>query len=153
MTPSFEGLSVALATPFDRFGEIDLAAFRNLVRHVVTGGVDVPVVLGTSGEAPALEERERDMLIQACLEEARGRPVLAGCGTNATAKTIKYTKRARELGAAGALVVTPYYVKPMDSGLVAHYAAIAEAVPGFPIVAYNVPGRTGVTISPAAVLS
>jgi 4-hydroxy-tetrahydrodipicolinate synthase len=152
MTQTFDGLAVALATPFDRFGEIDLAAFRKLVRHVIEGGVDVPVVLGTSGEAPAIEDRERDMLIQACVEAARGRPVVAGCGTNATAKTARLVRRARELGAAGALVVTPYYVKPMDAGIVAHFAAIAEAAPGFPIIAYNVPGRTGVTISPAALV-
>jgi 4-hydroxy-tetrahydrodipicolinate synthase len=150
MTPSFEGLAVALATPFDRFGELDVPAFKKLVRHVVDGGVDVPVVLGTSGEAPVLDDRERDVLVHACLEEARGRPVVVGCGTNATAKTVKLVKRARELGAAGALVVTPYYNKPMDAGIVAHFAAIASAAPGFPIVAYNVPGRTGISISPAA---
>jgi 4-hydroxy-tetrahydrodipicolinate synthase len=147
---TFEGLAVALATPFDRSGEPDLIAFRRLVRHVVDGGVDTLVVLGTSGEAPTLEEHERDVMIKTCLEEARGRPVLAGTGTNSTATSIRFTRRARELGAQGALVVTPYYNKPGDAGMVAHYAAIAEAAPGFPIVAYNVPGRTAVTISPAA---
>jgi 4-hydroxy-tetrahydrodipicolinate synthase len=146
----FEGLSVALATPFDRFGEVDLPAFRRLVAHVARGGVDTLVALGTSGEASTLEERERDSVVQACLEEAGGKPVVVGTGTNATAKSVRLTRRARELGAAGALVVTPYYNKPMDAGLVAHYGAIAKAAPGFPIIAYSVPGRTSVSISLAA---
>jgi 4-hydroxy-tetrahydrodipicolinate synthase len=150
MSGQFDGLAVALATPFDRFGEPDLEAFRRLVRHVVAGGVDTLVVLGTSGEAPTLDEAERDLLIQTCLEESRGRTVVAGTGTNSTAKSARYTRRAHDMGAAGALVVTPYYNKPMDAGLVAHYAAIAAASPGFPIIAYNVPGRTGVNISHAA---
>jgi 4-hydroxy-tetrahydrodipicolinate synthase len=147
MTATFEGLAVALATPFDRFGEIDLPAFRSLVRHVAEGGVETLVVLGTSGEAPTVEDRERDVLIHACVEEARGLPVVAGCGTNATAKTIRLVRRARELGARGALVVTPYYNKPTDAGLVAHFGAIASAAPAFPLIAYNVPGRTGSNVS------
>jgi 4-hydroxy-tetrahydrodipicolinate synthase len=147
---TFEGLAVALATPFDRRGEVDLPAFRRLVAHVVSGGVDTLVALGTSGEASTLDERERDLVVQACLAESRGRPVVVGTGTNATSTTVKYTLRAREMGAAGALVVTPYYNKPMDAGMFAHYAAIAKAAPGFPIIAYNVPGRTAVSISLAA---
>jgi 4-hydroxy-tetrahydrodipicolinate synthase len=144
---TFEGLAVALATPLDRFGELDLVAFRRLVRHAADGGVEVLIPLGTSGEAPTIEDRERDLVVEACLAEARGRPVVVGCGTNSTAKTIRLVRRARELGAAGALVVTPYYNKPTDRGLVAHYAAIAEAAPQFPIIAYNVPGRTAVALS------
>lgn len=144
---TFEGLSVALATPFDRFGEIDVPAFRAIVRHVVDGGVEVLVALGTSGEAPTIEDRERDVVVETCLAEARGRPVVVGCGTNATAKTIKLVRRAREQGAAAALIVTPYYNKPTDRGIVAHHAAIAQANPGFPQIAYNVPGRTAINVS------
>ena len=145
-----EGLAVALATPFGRDGAVDLAAFRRLVRHVVAGGVDVLVPLGSTGEAATLVESERDALIAACLEECGGRPVVVGTGSNATAQAAAWTARAQALGAHGALVVTPYYNKPTVAGLVAHYTAVAAAAPGLPIVAYNVPGRTGLNLTPAA---
>lgn len=149
MTLDLSGLSVALATPFTPAGEVDLPAFRKLVRHVVTGGVDVLVPLGSTGEAATLLEAERDALITACLEESAGRPVVVGTGSNATRQAAAWTRRAQDLGAAGALVVTPYYNKPTPSGLVAHYAAVAEAAPGLPLVVYNVPGRTGLNVAPA----
>ncbi len=145
----FSGLLVALATPFTPEDTIDLASFRNLVRHVVDGGADVLVPLGTTGEAPTLSAAERDAVIAACLEEARGVPVVVGTGANATRTAAEQSRRARELGVAGVLVVTPYYNKPNPDGLVAHYEAVAEAVPGLPVVAYNVPGRTGVNLAPA----
>jgi 4-hydroxy-tetrahydrodipicolinate synthase len=148
--PDLEGLAVALATPFTRQGEVDLPAFRQLVRHVVAGGVDVLVPLGSTGEAATLVESERDALIGACLEECGGRPVIVGTGSNATAQAAAWTAKARLLGADGALVVTPYYNKPTVAGLVAHYTAVAAAAPGLPIVAYNVPGRTGLNLTPAA---
>jgi 4-hydroxy-tetrahydrodipicolinate synthase len=144
-----QGLAVALATPFTPDGEVDLAAFRRLVGYVVDGGVDVLVVLGSTGEAATLVERERDLLIEATLEEARGRTVVAGTGHNATAQACAWTRRASELGADGALVVTPYYNKPMPRGLVEHFRAIADAAPGVPLIAYNVPGRTGQNVTPA----
>lgn len=146
----WQGLFVALATPFDEQGEVDLPAFRRLVRHVVTGGADVLVVLGSTGEAATLEEPERDALITACLAEAGGRAVLAGTGHNATAQAARWTARAQALGAHGALVVTPYYNKPTVDGLLAHYRAVSAAAPGLPLVAYNVPGRTGLNLTPAA---
>ena len=149
MTLDLSGLSVALATPFTAAGEVDLPAFRQLVRHVVTGGVDVLVPLGSTGEAATLLEAERDALITACLEESAGRPVVVGTGSNATRQAAAWTRRAQGLGAAGALVVTPYYNKPTPAGLVAHYAAVAEAAPGLPLVVYNVPGRTGLNLTPA----
>ena len=152
MTLDLSGLAVALATPFTPAGEVDLAAFRRLVRHVVGGGVDTLVPLGTTGEASTLLEDERDTLISACLEESSGRTVLVGTGHNATRQAAAMTKRAQALGAAGALVVTPYYNKPTADGLVAHYAAIAEAAPGFPLVAYNVPGRTGLNVTPLVLM-
>jgi 4-hydroxy-tetrahydrodipicolinate synthase len=149
MTLELSGLAVALATPFTAAGEVDLPAFRKLVRHVVGGGVNTLVPLGTTGEASTLLDEERDAIIEACLEESSGRPVVVGTGHNATRQAAAMTKRAQQLGAAGALVVTPYYNKPNPEGLVAHYAAIAEAAPGLPLIAYNVPGRTGLNVTPA----
>lgn len=148
MTLDLSGLAVALATPFKASGELDLPAFRRLVRHVVEGGVDVLIPLGTTGEAATLEESERDVIITTCLEEAQGRPVIAGTGSNATKQALTWTRRAQALGAQGALVVTPYYNKPTIHGLVAHYGAVADAAPGLPIVIYNVPGRTGLNLTP-----
>ena len=149
MTLNLTGLAVALATPFTPAGEVDFPAFRRLVRHVVAGGVDTLIPLGTTGEAPTLVESERDAIIVATLEECGGRPVVVGTGSNATHKAVAMTRRAQELGAAGALVVTPYSHKPSADGLVAHFAAIAAAAPGLPLIAYNVPGRTGQNITPA----
>lgn len=149
MTLDLSGLAVALATPFKASGEVDVEAFRRLVRHVVEGGVDVLVPLGSTGEAATLEEGERDVLIATCLEAADGRPVIAGTGSNSTRQAAAWTRRAQALGARGALVVTPYYNKPTIHGLAAHYAAIAEAAPGLPLVVYNVPGRTGLNLAPA----
>ncbi len=143
----FSGLSVALATPFTTAGDVDLPSFRRLVRHVATGA-DVLVVLGSTGEAATLLEAERDRLVVACLEEAGPSKVVVGTGHNATRQAAAWTHRAQELGAAGALVVTPYYNKPTPQGLVAHFAALAEAAPGLPLVAYNVPGRTGQNLGP-----
>ena len=146
----FSGLSVALATPFDTHGTVDLRAFRRLVQHLVRGGVDNLVVLGSTGEAATLEEGERDSLIEACLEEAGGKPVVVGTGHNATRQAAAWTKRAQALGAQGALVVTPYYNKPTIAGLVAHFSVIADAAPAFPLIVYNVPGRTGLNLTPQA---
>lgn len=149
MTLDLAGLAVALATPFTAAGEVDLPAFRKLVRHVLAGGVNTLVPLGTTGEASTLLDAERDAIIEACLEEGGGHPVLVGTGHNATRPAAAMAKRAQQLGAAGALVVTPYYNKPTLEGLVAHYGAIAEAAPGLPLIAYNVPARTGLNLTPA----
>lgn len=143
------GLAVALVTPFQADGSLDLPAFRRLVQHVVGGGADVLVALGTTGEASTILDEERDQVVAACLEEAKGKPVLVGTGSASTAQAALWTRRARALGANGALVVTPYYNKPTQAGIAAHYAAIAQGAPGFPLVAYNVPGRTGVNLAPA----
>lgn len=144
------GLWVALATPFRADGELDLPALRRLVRHVVDGGVEVLVALGSTGEAATVDDEERDRVIAACLDEAGDCPVVAGTGSNDTRRAAAWTRRAQELGAAGALVVTPYYNKPTAGGLERHYAALAAAAPGLPMVAYNVPGRTGSNLTPAA---
>jgi len=149
MTTSFAGLSVALATPFTPDFQIDLPAYRRLIRHAVDGGVDVLMTLPTTGEAPVINDTERDLLIKTTLEEAQGRKVVVGAGCNETRQAVAWTQRAQELGADGVLIVTPYYNKPTPKGLVAHYAAIAKAAPGMPIIAYNVPGRTGINVTPA----
>jgi 4-hydroxy-tetrahydrodipicolinate synthase len=148
MTP-FSGLSVALATPFTQTFDLDLPAFRRLVRHVVAGGAEHLVVLGSTGEAATLAEAERDALIAACLEEAGTATVVVGTGSNATRQAAAWTRRAQELGAKGALVVTPYYNKPTPDGLVAHYREVTQAAPGLPVIIYNVPGRTGLNLAPA----
>ena len=143
---AFSGMLVALATPFTADLQVDLPAFCRLVRHVVAGGADGLVVLGSTGEAATLLEPERDALIEACLLSSGGVPVIVGTGSNATHQAATWTRRAQELGAQGALVVTPYYNKPTPGGLVAHYRAVAEAASGMPIMLYNVPGRTGLNL-------
>ncbi|MSR74245.1 MAG: 4-hydroxy-tetrahydrodipicolinate synthase [Planctomycetes bacterium] len=147
MKPAFSGLGVALATPFSASGALDLPALRALVRHVVGGGVDFVVPLGTTGEAATIDERERDAVITAVLEEAGSARVCVGAGSNSTKTAAALVRRAQQLGAHGALVVTPYYNKPMPAGLVAHYSACADAAPGLPLVAYNVPGRTALNMT------
>lgn len=150
MNAPFNGLYVALATPFHDDGTLDLDGFRRLVRHVVGGGADGLVPLGSTGEAATLEAHERDAVIEACLAEAGRCHVLAGCGSNSTAQAAAMAARAQRLGAHGALVVTPYYNKPVTSGLLAHFRAIEQAAPGLPLVVYNVPGRTGLNLLPEA---
>ena len=145
---ALSGLLVALATPFSPDFQVDLPAFRRVVRRVVDGGADGLVVLGSTGEAATLLEADRDALIGACLEEAGSLPVIAGTGHNATHQAAAWTRRAMALGAHGALVVTPYYNKPTPGGLVAHFQAVADAAPGLPLIVYNVPGRTGLNVTP-----
>ncbi len=144
----FSGLSVALATTFQADGSLDLVAFRRLTRRVVAGGAQGLVVLGSTGEAATLVQAERDRLITACLEEAGDATVVVGTGSSATHQAASWTRRAQDLGAHGALVVTPYYNKPNVDGLLAHYRVVADAAPGLPIVLYNVPGRTGLNLTP-----
>lgn len=150
---AFSGLLVALPTPFTGDHTLDLPGFRRVAQRAVRGGAAGLVPLGATGEAAALEEVERDVLIQAALQEAGGLPVVPGTGSNSTRQTIAWTRRAQQLGARGALVVTPYFNQPTQGGLVAHYRAVAEAVPGFPIVVQNVPSRTGVNLEPATLCS
>jgi 4-hydroxy-tetrahydrodipicolinate synthase len=149
---TFEGSMTALATPF-RDGALDEAAYRALVRQQISGGTSVLIPMGTTGEAVTMSPEERFRAIRVVVEEAAGRvSVVGGAGSNSTAETIEGVKRAREAGADGTLIVTPYYNKPTQAGLVEHYRAVAKAHPGFPIVAYNVPGRTGVDLLPETAL-
>lgn len=144
----FTGLWVALATPFRDDGSLDLPAFSALARRTATGGAHGLLALGSTGEAATVDDDERDRLVRACLEAADGLPVLVGTGANDTRRAVELTRHAREAGATGALVVTPYYNKPNAEGLIAHFEAIAAAVPEFPLVIYNVPARTGSNLTP-----
>lgn len=157
----FAGLGVALATPFragtDAVGgartpEVDHPAFERLVRHVLAGGrgADYLVVLGSTGEAATVTDVERLALVRHAVELAGDVPVVVGVGHNDTVRTCELAAQAAAAGADGLLVVTPYYNRPQTSGLVAHFRAVAEAAPALPIIAYNVPGRTGCNITPAA---
>jgi 4-hydroxy-tetrahydrodipicolinate synthase len=149
---TFEGSMTALATPF-RDGKFDEAAYRALIDRQVYGGTSVLVPIGTTGEAVAMTAEERAQVVKVAMDAAKGRvQVVAGAGSNNTAETIESVGRVRDLGADGALIVTPYYNKPTQSGLLQHYRAIARAHPGFPLVAYNVPGRTGVDLLPETVM-
>ena len=148
---TFEGAMTALATPF-KDGKLDEAAYEGLIEYQLGNGISGLVPMGTTGEAVTMSATERARAIQVCVKANKGRAkVIAGAGSNSTAECIDGVKTARELGADGALIVTPYYNKPTQAGLVEHYRAIAKAHPGFPLVAYNVPGRTGVDLLPETV--
>jgi 4-hydroxy-tetrahydrodipicolinate synthase len=148
---TLSGCYTALITPF-RDGLIDETALRALVRRQIAAGVSGLVPCGTTGEAPALSATEWDRVVSIVVETAGGSvPVLAGTGSNNTVSVIDRTRRARTLGADGALVVTPYYNRPTQEGLYRHFAAIAEAVE-LPLVLYNVPGRTGINLLPETVV-
>ncbi|MEZ4650659.1 MAG: 4-hydroxy-tetrahydrodipicolinate synthase [Candidatus Eisenbacteria bacterium] len=139
----FAGLSVAMVTPF-RGGEVDWDGVDRMLDHLLTGGVDGIVPAGTTGEGATLSQDEKSRLFRRCVEKAKGKAfVLAGTGSNDTRATIETTKMAEECGVDGALVVTPYYNKPSQAGLIAHFRAVADAST-LPIVLYNVPGRTSV---------
>lgn len=146
-----QGLGVALATPFLTSGPIDTQALVRLVQHVVGGGADFLVALGSTGEAATLDDGERDLVVTTVRAHAGRCPVLVGTGSSATAQSIVWTQRARKLGAHGTLVVVPPYNKPTQAGLLAHFRAIASAVPDLPLVLYNVPGRTATNLLPATV--
>ena len=144
--PSFRGVFTALVTPFQG-GVLDEAAFVALVERQIAAGVHGLVPVGTTGEGSTLTHPEHRRVAELCVATARGRvPVIAGAGSNSTAEAIDLVRHAREIGAAAALVVTPYYNRPSQEGLYRHYAAINDAV-DLPILVYNVPSRTSVDIS------
>lgn len=142
----FEGSYVALVTPFKDDESLDEAKLKELIQFQIEGGTHGIVPCGTTGESPALSEAEHDRVIQITVEEINGRkPVIAGTGSNSTTRTLRATQHAKEAGADAALIVTPYYNKPTQEGLYAHYMKIADTV-DIPIVVYNVPGRCGTDI-------
>jgi 4-hydroxy-tetrahydrodipicolinate synthase len=144
--PLFKGVFPALVTPF-RDGEIDEDAFVRLVERQIAGGVHGLVPVGTTGETATLSHDEHRRVVELCVKTAAGRvPVIAGAGSNATKEAIELVRHAKQVGADAALVVTPYYNRPSQEGLYAHYAAIDTAVQ-LPVLVYNVPSRTSVDIS------
>lgn len=142
----FSGSIPALVTPF-RDGAFDAPAFKRLVEWQIDEGTSALVPCGTTGESPTLGFDEHYRVIDACIEAAAGRvPVIAGCGSNDTATAVRHMLYAQKAGAAAALIVAPYYNKPTQAGLLAHFGALADAC-DLPIVVYNVPGRTVADIS------
>ena len=141
------GCATALVTPFTADGAIDEAALTRLIEYQLSGGVKLLVPCGTTGESATMTEEEDQRVIKRTIELARGRAhVIAGTGSNSTAAAIENSRIARDLGADAVLIVAPFYNKPTQQGLYAHFRAIAEAV-DLPIVIYNVPGRTSCNIS------
>ncbi len=148
---SYAGSYVALITPFVN-GRVEEKQLRHLVDFQIEGGTNGIVPCGTTGEAATMSEDEQFRVIEVVIDQARGRvPIIAGTGTNDTAKTIKYTKHAKELGANAALIVSPYYNKPTPEGLFQHYRAITDAC-DLPVVLYNVPARTSSNMAPEVVI-
>ena len=145
------GSITALATPFTTSGEVDLDAWKRLLAQQLDGGTQGLVVAGSTGEAAALHHPEFDLLVRTAVQLVAGRvPVIVGTGNSATARTIEQTRRAADLGADAALVVTPAYVRPTQAGLVAHYRAVADDG-ALPLLLYNVPPRTGCDMLPETV--
>jgi len=149
---NLSGVWVAAPTFFAEDGSLDLAAFENHLEFVLEAGVDGLVPCGTTGEGSTLSQKERKLLIEAAVKISSQfkKEVLAGCGGNHTESVWDSIKEAAESGASGALVVTPYYNKPTQAGLISHYLNLAERSP-IPLVLYNVPSRTGVNLLPETV--
>ena len=143
----FRGLGTALVTPF-RGGEVDWAAYDNLIERQIAAGTEALIVCGTTGEPAALTARERDALIRRAVEVCNGRcAVVAGTGANDTSRAIELSRQAQAAGADALLLVTPYYNKTTQAGLIAHYTAVADSV-DLPMILYNVPSRTGLNLLP-----
>lgn len=148
----FKGCGTAIATPFDENG-VNFSEFQKLLEFQVQNGADAIIVCGTTGESSTMTDSERKETIKFAIEVVNGRiPVIAGTGSNCTASAIEMSKFATNVGADGILIVTPYYNKATQTGLIEHYKAIAQAVPNTPIIVYSVPSRTGVNILPETCL-
>lgn len=143
----FKGSIPALVTPFGADGKPDFGAFKDLIDWQIAEGSSGLVPVGTTGESPTLTHDEHDAVVAKAVEFAAGRvPVIAGAGSNNTAETVKLVQGAKDAGADAALVVTPYYNKPTQAGLIAHFTAAADC--GLPVVIYNIPGRSSVDMTP-----
>jgi 4-hydroxy-tetrahydrodipicolinate synthase len=143
---------VAIVTPFNEDGSFDEESYRQLIEFQIENGTDVIVPCGTTGESATLDHDEHERVIKVCIEQVGGRvPVIAGTGSNSTAEAISLSKHAKQMGADGVLLVSPYYNKPSQEGLYQHYKALAEAV-AIPQVLYNVPGRTGMNMEAATTI-
>ena len=149
MSPRFAGAYVAIVTPFKN-GRVDEETLRALVEFQIAAGTDGIVPCGTTGESATLSHDEHGRRGDRRQGRREARPVLAGTGSNATDEAVALTRHAKSAGADGALLITPYYNKPTQDGLIRHFRTVADAV-AIPIVLYNVPGRTAVNMMPAAV--
>lgn len=147
----FTGAGVAIITPMHADGTVNYDKYRELIEWQINNGTDAIITCGTTGESSTLTHEEHVETMRVAVEQAKGRvPVIAGTGSNDTAYAIELSKEAERIGADALLLVTPYYNKTSQRGLIAHYTAIADAVE-LPIILYNVPSRTGVTIQPDTV--
>jgi len=145
---TFGRIGIAMVTPFDRDGALDVAAGRRLAAHLVDNGVDSLILGGTTGESPTTSVEEKLELLKAVKEEVGDRAKLcAGAGTNDTATSIKLAQATADAGADSLLVVTPYYSKPSQKGVYEHFAAVAQAT-DLPICVYDIPGRSGIPVAP-----
>lgn len=146
----FSGAMTAMVTPF-RDGKLDEGRLREQVEHQIEGGIDALVPVGTTGESPTVDFKEHGRVIELTVKYAKGRvPVIAGAGANATSEALELHHISKDVGAKAALSVNPYYNKPSQEGLYRHFMTLAESV-DLPIVLYNIPGRTGITMSPQTV--
>lgn len=144
----FKGTATALITPFTEDDKVDRTALCDIVENQIANGVNALIALGTTGEPATLSEEEKEQIVRLCVKRTRGRvPIFVGVGSNCTARAVENCLRAQEWGADGLLVVTPYYNKCTQDGLVEHYRAISRAT-DLPVVCYNVPSRTGVNLLP-----
>ena len=149
MVGFFKGTATAMVTPFAPDGGVNFGAFAKMIEYQLANGTDALLVLGTTGEPPTMTDDEKLALMRFAVEQTRGRAKLIfGCGSNSTAHAVEMAEKAEELGADGLLAVTPYYNKCTQKGIVGYYRAICEAS-SLPVIAYNVPPRTGVNILPA----
>lgn len=148
----FGRVLTAMVTPFRADGAVDLDAAQRLAAHLIDAGCDGLVVSGTTGESPTTSDQEKDQLLRAVIDAVGDRAhVVAGVGTYDTHHTVELTAQAEKAGANGALVVTPYYNKPPQSGLIRHFTAVADAT-GLPVMLYDIPGRTGTPIETGTLL-
>jgi 4-hydroxy-tetrahydrodipicolinate synthase len=149
----FQGTGVALVTPFKQDETIDFDALNRIVQHCIEGQADYLVVMGTTGESATLSHEEQAAVVRCVVDAAAGKvPVVAGMGGNDTAKVVKTIQHADFSGIAGILSAAPYYNKPTQPGLIAHYKAIAAASP-VPVILYNIPGRTGINMTAETTLT
>ncbi|HNQ66905.1 MAG TPA: 4-hydroxy-tetrahydrodipicolinate synthase [Bacteroidales bacterium] len=152
MKTNFIGTGVAIVTPFCEDKSIDFKAFAKLINHLITGGVDYLVVMGTTAESATLSQQEKDEILKFAKKEIAGRvPIMYGIGGNNTAEVVEKIKTAKLDRVDGILSVAPYYNKPNQEGIYQHFAAVAVACP-VQVVLYNVPGRTGINIMPETVI-
>lgn len=147
----FTGAGVALVTPMHKDGRVNYEKYRELIEYQITHGTDAIISVGTTGEAPTLEDDEHLHAFEVAIEQTNGRvPMIAGTGSNNTDHCIFMSREAKAMGADGLLLVTPYYNKTSQRGLIAHYTKIASSV-DLPIILYNVPSRTGVNLQPKTI--